>query len=447
MVLIRWTAWAALLIATATGATAQTTASRPERPSRALFGSGVGDVSQLLTASASLGGGFDSSLASDARGNRGVSSTDFDSSGDGIVTGLRAALGYSLSTEDASVVAAAETAPRYYPSLHDRIFRRDMAVVRGTLNLPLSIVAMGSAGYVPYSVLSLARGGTDVDDTELPDTDFPVSLHHYVTWKAGLSTSHRLSRRAWITADTTYSTRRLGVDGRQFRTAAGGGRLRYQVGVNTFLKAGYHYADAQYSDELSYARHVIDLGADFSRDLSIARRTTFSFSTGTSMITYPVDADQPAGRGARNRFRLSGAAQLRHEMGRTWTASLGYQRGVQFLEAWPDPLLSDSVTAKVDGSVSRRVQFSASARASTGRNARLADENGFNLYHGAATLTYAFNRHVNVGLLMTTYHHRFGEQVTLPPGFGPWFDRHRVIAQISVWAPLLSRSRRVNATR
>src|SRR5688500_19491575 len=46
------------------------------------------------------------------------------------------------------------------------------------------------------------------NETELPDTDFPVSGHHYVTWKAGVGTSHRLSRRAWVDADASYSTRR-----------------------------------------------------------------------------------------------------------------------------------------------------------------------------------------------------------------------------------------------
>ena len=439
-------AGAALFVVLATSAWAQS-AARPERPSRALFGSGIGDVSQLLTAAGSLGGGFDSSLASDASGRQRVTPTDFDSSGKGIVTGLRGTLGYSLATQKATVVASAETAPRYYPS-RDQFLRRDHAVARGTLNLPFSIVAMGSAGYVPYSALGLSRTGIDTDGTDVPDTDLPVSLHHYVTWSTGLSTSHRLSRRAWIGADTTYSTRRIGGDGRQFRTAGGGGRFRYQVGRNVFLKAGYHYADASYSDRVSYVRHLFDVGADASHDLAIARRTTFSFSTGTSMITYPASqADEAGGRSARNRFRLAGSAELRHEMGRTWAATVGYQRGVQFLEAWPDPVLSDSATAKVEGSVSRRVQFSASLRASTGRNARLADDNGFNLYHGSATLTYAFNRHVNAGLLLTTYRHRFSEQVTLPPGFEPWFERHRVIAQVSFWTPLLSRTRRVNATR
>jgi hypothetical protein len=307
---------------------------------------------------------------------------------------------------------------------------------------------MGSAGYVPYSVFGLSRAGIGASETELPDTDFPVSGHHYVTWKAGVGTSHRLSRRAWVDADASYSTRRVGTGGRDFRTATGGGRFRYQIGRGAFLKAGYYYADAHYSDRASYGRHVLDLGVDYSHDLSLFRRTTFSFSSGTSIITYPAaDVTSTLGRGARNRFRVAGTAELRHEMGRTWTASLTYQRGVQFLESWPEPILSDSAGAQIGGSISRRLQFSANLRGSTGRVALGADDNGFNMYHGGATLTYALNRHLNVGALYSTYHHRFDQLVTLPPGFGPWYDRHRVIGQVSVWTPLFSRSRRVNATR
>jgi hypothetical protein len=134
-------------------------------------------------------------------------------------------------------------------------------------------------------------------------------------------------------------------------------------------------------------------------------------------------------------------------MGRTWTTAVAYQRGVQFLEGWPDPLLSDSASASLGGSISRRLQFSASLRASTGRTALRADNNGFNLYHGGANLSYALNRHVSVGAMYSTYHHRFAEGVNLPPGFGPWFDRHRIIAQVSVWAPLFTRARRANASR
>jgi hypothetical protein len=347
-----------------------------------------------------------------------------------------------------SVTGVAETAPRYYPSVDNKIFRRDHAAIRTTVRLPFSIIATGTAAYVPYSVLSLTGASVGAVETDLPEHDFPVSLDHYVTWGAGLGTNHRLTRLTWVSADANYSTRRIGAGTQDFRTATGGGRLRHQVGKGAFLKAGYYYTDAHYGDVRSYGRHLLDVGVDYSRDLSFARRTTLSFDTGTSIVTFPAsDADDDGRDDALNRLRLGGSAQLRHEMGRTWVAAISYQRGVQFLEGWPEPLFTDSAGAQLQGSVSRRIQFSASVRASTGHLARNRDDSGFNVYHGGATLTYALNRHLNVGVLYSTYHHQFEESVALPPGFGAWFERHRVIAQVSAWAPLFTRSRRVNVTR
>ena len=44
-------------------------APRPERPFRGLFGGGVGNTEQSLTAHASLGGSYDDNLLAEARGN------------------------------------------------------------------------------------------------------------------------------------------------------------------------------------------------------------------------------------------------------------------------------------------------------------------------------------------------------------------------------------------
>jgi hypothetical protein len=278
-------------------------------------------------------------------------------------------------------------------------------------------------------------------ESELPDDNFAESPEYYVTWNGSLGTNRRLqlSRRLTLTADTDFSTRSDSTRADTYQSFGGGGTLRYGVGRGLALKAGYFYTRALYSvQDRRVDSHQFDVGVDFNRALSISRRTSVSFSTGTSAVT------QADGNGTR--LRATGTASLEHEIGRTWTAALNYRRGMQFMDAWPEPVFSDSLTVTFGGLLTRRLQFSANGRAATGE-VGVGNSSGFGAYHGGATLSYALSRYANVGIAYSRYHHRFDESAALAPGFGPSIDRQRVVAQVSLWAPLFHRARRDNAAR
>ena len=437
---------AAALTLAATVAFAQTPAPEPpaERPSRALFGSWEGETTQALTASGALSTGFDSNVVADALGTTSLRPSDVNTSNRGQLVNGSAALAYSITRDRVSLGATAGTSARYYPSsFGGTIFRRDQASANGSLQLPLNISVSASAAYRPFNMASLYPMLLTARETDIAGDDFGASSEHYLSWSGGLGSHRQLSRRLRVSGDVSYGSRARSTELGDFRRVGGGGGLTYSLTRDLNLKAGYHYSEARYgAQDRRLAQHLIDAGVDFTRNLSISRRTTVTFGTGTTAMT------NPGSESGQTRFRLNGNVALRHEIGRTWSAALTYGRGLQLSEHWPEPVQSDSVAVSFGGSISRRLQFSSGASTSTGRMG-LDDRSGghFDAYQGSATLSYGISRYVGAGLTYTTYHHKFDQARLLAPGFGPWVDRHRVAVQISVSAPLYQRARRADATR
>ena len=101
-------------------------------------------------------------------------------------------------------------------------------------------------------------------------------------------------------------------------------------------------------------------GVNYSRALSFSRRTTFSFGTGSAIVAserLQLDGAEP-----RTQVPSAGERDLAHELGRTWTAQLGYARGPSCRAMAVDELYStDGLTAAINGLVTRRFSLSAPA--------------------------------------------------------------------------------------
>lgn len=418
---------------------------RPERPYRGLFGGGIGDTEQLLTASASFGGGYDDNLLADARGeNSRPQRSDLDTTFRGAVGQFSGGLQYSLSRSRLDFGASGGTSARYYPSLNRDIVRRDNASLAASVRLVRGLSANASATYSPYSLASLfvAPGDPGLGDSAVFDEELASSNQHHLTYGGGLGFNRSLSSRTTFSADYGYRARTSANLMAPFTRQTAGGGLRHNVGKGLALRAEYHHVKAHYgADERRFTNHSIDAGVDYNRNLSFSRRTALSFGTGTTATARPGD------RNAGTRFRLNAHVALNHEMGRTWNAALVYSRGVHFIESWPEPVSSDSLTASFGGLLSRRLQFQSTARTSTGRAGFSRTSGGFSGTYGTALLGFALSRHLSLQLKYGYYRHRFDDTVLLVPGFTDAVNRHSVRGYISLWAPLFQRARRSDATR
>jgi len=96
--------------------------------------------------------------------------------------------------------------------------------------------------------------------------------------------------------------------------------------------------------------------------------------------------------------------------------------------------------------LTRRWQLQASAHALVGEmgfgSGRKMDQ-----YRGSVTLSTALNRFMNIGVDYAYYRYLFDSAVELEPGVPHEINRQSIRAHLSLWAPLMNRSRTANASR
>jgi len=409
---------------------------RAERPYRGLFRGGVGDTSQQLTATARIGGGYD-----DALSRRSTPAGETQQALQGTYSSASAGASYGLSLDRVSISAQGAMGGRLYSRRSGEwLASRSASVVLGTQVLRSTRVTVAqSYWYRPYNLLSLSTGawvGSPVPG-DLVEDDMGISPRRYstVATTAGIVQSFRSGARTSADVDYTYLRSATSVMGTALETQRAGGTLRRTMTRNLSLNLGYHYRRTDYPsglDRRRFTAHEGNIGVDFHRPLSLTRRTLLTIYSGSSAFTVAN----------RTQYRAFGDARLTHEMGRTWGAALAYGRNVGFVETFDQPILYDSVTAGLGGLVTRRLELSANARASTGQIGLTGSDRGYRTYMGSMTLTTSLTRTIGIGAQYFYIRYRFGGSADLPGGVARDGERQGVHAYISVWAPIFSRARR-----
>jgi hypothetical protein len=238
--------------------------------------------------------------------------------------------------------------------------------------------------------------------------------------------SRGISRRG--TLSMSYQLRRTTFGRHDFDQTSQGvhfgvtRRLTRYVALRTGY--GYRVATGVFSG-MRPRNHEIDLGLDYSRALSLSRRTTLGFTSGSSVT--------PQEHG--NAFNVIGAASLTRQIGRTWSARLSVDRSVQLLEGFADPVLTHAVTATLGGALGRDAGISTSisyANGSVGLDADRASH--YASWSGAVGLHRNLTRRLVLEAQVFYYGHRFDQAVLRVPGLVSGLNRQG--ARIGVtWHP------------
>jgi hypothetical protein len=350
-------------------------------------------------------------------------------------------LTYSLQRTRVAFGASAATSGRYFGGLETRFVGAHNASVGGSIQLGRSTRLLGSHGtaYQPYMTFGLFPQLFEpaLGMIEPASLDLRASREDYFRHFSTIELSQQLSRRSALTASYGRTFSDFSGSSRDFVTQAGNGRLTVGLARGLGLRLGYGYMDGQYAPERGVQGHTADVGIDFNRALSFSRRTTLSFATGSSAIE------------DRNRtyYRVTGNARLVREIGRTWNASLVYDRNIGFIETFPEPFFYDSLTLGYGGMVNRRVQFFSRVGASIGDVGLSGQQNRYDTYTGTVGANVGLTRNLAFNVNYSYYRYSFDEGVPLPPGVGRELGRHSVSTRLSVWVPLLHRTRRPDASR
>ncbi len=225
-----------------------------------------------------------------------------------------------------------------------------------------------------------------------------------------------------------------------------GARLTYQATTNLAARVGYGYGrfgwrqaplatDVPTSTPIRQAAttHNIDAGVNYSRALTVARRTYFSFGTGSTILQQGVaDADGDLGT---TRFDVTGFATLSRQFLRTWNTSLSYVRGIQYIEGYNDVGLFDTVSVGAVGLLSDRLDLSGGAAYSDGRASRGRGDRIATLSAGTQ-LRYAISQ--NVAAFVSYTYAWFDIPPDRRPVSAPTFqpERQGVRVGLTLWLDL-----------
>jgi hypothetical protein len=349
-----------------------------------------------------------------------------------------AALGgveYVRDRDRSSIDLRGQTTTTYFPSLGRRLTTVGVtANVQKQIGARTRLAATPSASYAPYWGLDffgpLAGAGT-----VQPLSAQPSGLNSAVVSSPTYRTALDASVFQQISSRTTLvfrgSTQRIELPDRNSKISNQrfGGRLTHALSSQVALNLGYAYWKADYTGTGTGAPldgHDLDIGANYHKALSFSRNTTFTFGTGSTLFSRGANNASPTQTQDHVDFHMRVDAALDHQIGRTWSARLGYRRRWVFVEGFADPFFVDDVTANVGGMVNGRTTLAASLSYLKGTVGQGTQGSRHRSYGGSTVLRMTLNRSLAAFGQYQYYRFNFSNSAVLPSGFPGFFARNAV---------------------
>jgi hypothetical protein len=425
------------------------------RPYRALFGGSTSnpDVHHSFDVTTSVWAGYDDNSVPGVADDTIVSPL-LQTGG---YLGLSAGVAYGWRSRRVQVGANFGSSTRYYEDI-SRFYGTTHTASIGMaaqVGERTRLFANQSVSRAPSYLYSLVPNldesipGTIVGGGSVPLGDLPVYVYDTTA-----SAEYSVTRRGSLEGLASYrfsDFEETGVATTQaLRSYAVGGRFRQGLTRYASLRLGYVYRQGHYNFARGNAFvgvHDIDVGVDYARALSLTRRTTLDFGTGSTIVTIPViDAAVDPSAITELQFRVVGNVGLTREMGRTWKLRGSYYRGVGFAEAFAQPVFSDSVNASLNGFLSRRVDLSVNGGFSRGDvglgrtpNGQEALNSSFKTWTFSARTRYALGAMWALYGEYLYYSQDLGSSFIVPTGVPSVVDRQTIQVGLTLWVPLLRR--------
>ena len=331
-------------------------AQRESGPYGALFGGKDQSVTQSLALNWSLYSGYDDTLLDQAR----ALAFDPRYQVSGGFAGGQAGLGYSLRQGSTQFTLDTSTMVRRYSSTGD--------ISTPTVNLSSGLVF----GLGPRVTVHGDVGGSyasfyqfapfELDTGAVPSFSLAAVSAQSIVVSSGGGISANLTQRISLVADVAWQDARfVSAEAGRVTSRRASFRLQEKLTRDLGWHAGYGYREGIFNSIPTAGAgaivHDLDIGLDYAHALSVSRRTSITFGSGSS-ITEP--------QAGVKRYSVSGHATLSKDIGRTWSSSVSYARGTQMIQGFSDVVLSDSVNGTLGGLLLPRLQLSVGAGYSVG---------------------------------------------------------------------------------
>jgi hypothetical protein len=358
--------------------------------------------------------------------------------GDGAThAGGRARINYFRPGRLLGLTANASTDVRKYRELSDPSYANQAFVALSSDFGRTALRLSQSVALAPLYRYALLPGQELEGESDAAPASVDVDLteRSRFTYGTVATLSRRLGARSTLSAG--YDFRYVDQTDDVFESTMHGAHISYERTVSRFsnLRLGYDLRDRVFTSELGERRTQInglELGGAYVRPLSFSRRTTVGVTGGSSMISRDLVAGEPMSR----LFRVTGTGSVNHEIARTWTLQGLVTRGLQFVDAFPDPFLATTYRASLTGMLSRRVEFETTSAFSDGRLRTSATGDDYRSVLAQSSISWALSQRINMRASYAWYWYDFGETTTLPPGFSDHTNRHAVTVTASYWMPL-----------
>ena len=410
------------------------------RPYRGIFGGNGGQTP-----------GQDLSLGWTLLGANDINANGADNSSGGLATGfgdpryqvngtyasMDTNLTYALRRQRASLVATGSVGGRYFPELSELSALNGGGSLSAAAQLArrTRVNATGALSYVPYYAINALPSSGQMEAAVVPPIDYALTASPTRSLNTTVQLDQGLNERTSINVMYAYWNTRYTTISDQFKVQFARAGFNRNLTRHLIMRLGYGYGAGQMitqapgsnlTNRTPIVNHDIDVGVDYSRPLSFSRRTTLTFGSGSTVIV----------QNQANYYRLIADAQLNHQMGRSWNANAGYDRGVQYLEGFGTPLFADTITTGVGGLITRRLEFRTTTGYSKGVIG-LTESGAYNSYNASTSLRIAFNQRLSFYAQYIFYHYNFDQAVELPIPFSRSLNRNAVRIGLSGWLPLL----------
>jgi hypothetical protein len=298
---------------------------------------------------------------------------------------------YTRRTTDVQFHAAGTSAVRHYPhaaSLTNQPASLTNQTHTGAIRVATSLPArLGfnlnqTVSYSPayrYALFPAFPEASEDQPPAIPD-DFYYDLDpsSSVASRTSLGLTRRLTRRMTLgAAGTLDHTNFANETARRpdLTSYSLSAQLAGNLNRNDRLTVTYDYSVGSYNgltlDRLS-DNHNVDISLNFNRQLSASQRVGFFILVGGSTTSLPdfiPDLEEGVAPVNTRTVRVTGEAGLVYPFVREWQIRGSANRRLQYVAGVSQPLFVNGFSVEVNGTVKRRMQFSASVRRSSGQSA------------------------------------------------------------------------------